>query len=116
MEYENIKVGADPELFLMDHTGKFISSVGLIGGTKEEPLPIDGYGNCLQEDNVSVEFNIAPANNKQEFVASLGLVINEIGRRMDEKNLYLAIVPAAEFDWDQLQTPASMFRTIGRVA
>ncbi len=102
--YENVKIGADPELFLIDETGKFISSVGLIGGTKEVPLPIDNEGNCLQEDNVSVEFNIKPASSKQEFLGSINKVLDVLEERMREKKLFLSIVPATEFHWDQLQT------------
>lgn len=104
MLYQNIKLGADPELFLMDETGKFISSVGLIGGSKEKPLPIDDLGNCLQEDNVSVEFNIQPASNKASFVASINKVLDNLTERLKDKNLILAYIPAAEFNWDQLQT------------
>lgn len=106
--YDNVKLGADPELFLIDQTGKFISSVGLIGGTKEKPLPIDAVGHCLQEDNVSVEFNIKPASNKAEFVNSLNYVLDTIEERIKEKGLHMAIIPAAEFDWDQLQTMQAM--------
>lgn len=108
MVYEDIKVGADPELFLVDYSGKFISSVGLIGGTKEHPLPIDDKGHCLQEDNVSVEFNIAPASSKQDFINSLTFVLDEIESRASSMQLLTAIVPAAEFDFDQLQTPQAM--------
>jgi len=102
--YDNVKVGADPELFLIDETGKYISSVGLVGGTKEVPLPIDNEGNCLQEDNVSVEFNIKPASNKQEFLGSINKVLDVLEERMREKKLYLSIIPATEFAWDQLQS------------
>ena len=104
MIYENVKLGADPELFLMDETGKFISSVGLIGGTKEKPLPIDNLGNCLQEDNVSVEFNIQPAASKAAFVGSINKVLDHLEEKIKGKNLLLSYVPAAEFGWDQLQT------------
>lgn len=104
MIYKNVKLGCDPELFLIDDSGKFISSVGLIGGSKEKPLPIDDEGHCLQEDNVSVEFNIKPASNKMEFVKSIDKVLNELEKRVKEKNLTLAISAAAQFDWDQLQT------------
>lgn len=104
MIYKNVKLGADPELFLIDNTGKFISSVGLIGGSKDKPLPIDEVGHCLQEDNVSVEFNIKPASNKKEFVNSISYVLENIEERIKTKGLFQAIIPAAEFDWDQLQT------------
>ena len=53
--------GCDPEFFLKDKTGKFISAIGLVGGSKEEPKAI-GNGCFVQEDNVAVEFNIPPVN------------------------------------------------------
>ncbi|MDX9756440.1 MAG: hypothetical protein RBT52_02900 [Sulfurimonas sp.] len=105
--YDNVKLGADPELFLIDNTGKYISSVGLIGGSKEKPLPIDKDGHCLQEDNVSVEFNIKPASNKDDFVKSLNFVLDTIEERISKLDLHMSIVPAVEFDWDQLQTMQS---------
>lgn len=102
--YENVTLGCDPELFLVDETGKFISAVGLIEGTKEKPDPIDDLGNALQIDNVSVEFNIKPASNKAEFLGSINKVLDVLEERMREKKLFLSIVPATEFHWDQLQT------------
>ena len=42
-------LGADPELFLVDTSGKFISSVGKIGGTKDKPQPV-GEGCLIQEE------------------------------------------------------------------
>jgi Phage phiEco32-like COOH.NH2 ligase-type 2 len=108
MIYENIKLGCDPELFLVDNTGKFISSIGKIGGSKEYPLPIDDLGNALQEDNVAVEFNIAPASSFDAFYENINKVLTELEARVAKMNLNLAIVPSAEFDWDQLQDEAAM--------
>ena len=62
-----VRIGSDPETFLMDKAGKYISSVGLIGGSKDHPMSI-GEGCFVQEDNVTVEFNTPPTANKQEFV------------------------------------------------
>ena len=56
-------LGCDPEILLVNATGKYISSVGLIGGSKDFPRPIDGEGNAVQEDNVSVEFNTPPCKS-----------------------------------------------------
>lgn len=106
--YTNIKLGADPELFLQNGDGKFISAIDLIGGSKESPLPIDGEGNAIQEDNVSVEFNIPPCTTKDSFIHNINKTLSHIEGLMQAKGLSLSIIPAASFDWDQLQDPRAM--------
>lgn len=102
-------IGADPELFFKNSSGKFISSIGLIGGTKDAPLPISKDGHAVQEDNVSVEFNIPPSNSATEFVNHLNFVLNHLEHRAKELNLQFAVnVAAASFDEDQLMNPAAL--------
>ena len=63
-------IGADPELFLRDgRTGAVVPGVGLIGGSKDKPLPMKelAKGFALQEDNVMLEFNIPPASTAMQF-------------------------------------------------
>jgi len=98
-----VRIGSDPETFLQDSTGKFISSVGLIGGTKDEPMPI-GEGCAVQEDNVSVEFNTPPTNDVREFVKAINYNLDYIKKRADEMGLVVVHNPSAHFDDDQLQT------------
>lgn len=103
----NVTRGADPELFLKNNEGKAISSIGLIGGTKEYPRPIgDGY--AVQEDNVAVEFNIPPAFSKQEFVASIHHVLGYLRNEAAGMGLSLNISPTAEFSPDQLLHPQAL--------
>jgi len=97
-------IGADPELFLKDATGKFISSIDLIGGSKAYPRPID-KGCAVQEDNVSVEFNIPPCENELDFVNSLNYTLEYLKDFAKHSGLELAIVPSAEFSDDQLEHP-----------
>jgi len=56
---ENITIGGDPEFFLKNkNTGEFIPAIGLIGGTKKEPIDISPEGKtgyALQEDGVAGE-------------------------------------------------------------
>lgn len=60
-------VGLDPELFIVSRsTGKVLPSCGIIGGTKDRPLPLGGGGFFVQEDNVSVEFNVPPTSSVRE--------------------------------------------------
>lgn len=100
----SVRKGADPELFLVEkETGKFISSVGLIGGSKDSPLPI-GNDCFVQEDNVAVEFNIPPCKSSDEFVKSIQYNLDYIKKKVDTLGLSTNIIPSAEFEKDQLCT------------
>jgi hypothetical protein len=97
-------IGADPELFLIGADGKFMSSVGLIGGTKDMPRPIDEEGNAVQEDNVTVEFNIPPCKTSADFIKHINKNKEWIRKRAAQLGFQLAIRPSAVFDDDQLET------------
>lgn len=97
--------GCDPEVFLFDAAAKkYISSIGLIGGSKESPMPIE-HGCAVQEDNVTVEFNIPPAKTADEFVGSINFALQHIDQRAKELGLSVAIDASAEFSPDQLDNP-----------
>jgi hypothetical protein len=99
-----VRKGADPELFLVNNEGKFMSSVGLIGGTKEMPMPIDEVGNAVQEDNVAVEFNIPPCHSKEMFVENIKKNKEWIAAKATELGFSVSITPSAHFEDDQLAT------------
>lgn len=62
-----ITLGCDPELFLYDeNSGSVIPAVGLIGGTKKDPLQIS-ENTWIQEDGVAVEFNTKAFEDYEEF-------------------------------------------------
>lgn len=99
--------GADPELFLRNKaTGQFISSIGLIGGSKDNPMPI-GEGCAVQEDNVAVEFNIPPCKTADDFIRSINYNKTYLQGIADLFNLELCIQPSAVFDDEQLANPAA---------
>jgi hypothetical protein len=102
----NFTIGADPELFLRNAAGEFVSSIGLIGGTKEAPKPI-GEGCAVQEDNVAVEFNIPPCDSIESFVAKLDYNMDYLKSEAEKLGLVLAIEPSGMFPWEQLETPES---------
>lgn len=104
-------IGADPELFLRSlSTGKLVSAVGKIGGSKHDPLPISQEGHAIQEDNVAVEFNIPPANNADSFVKDLNFVLDNLKERVSKLGLVFTHEAAASFPEEELQTPeAQMF-------
>lgn len=99
-----IVVGADPELFLQTLEGKLRSSVGLIGGTKTSPRPISEDGHAVQEDNVSVEFNIPPSDSAEKFVHNINHVLAYLKGYAAEKGLVFSKLPAASFPEEELMT------------
>lgn len=104
--------GADPELFLFaPNQNKYISSVGLIGGSKANPRPIDDEGNAVQEDNVTVEFNIPPCTTSVDFIKHINKNKDWISKYAANFGYEISITPSAVFDDDELVERAS--RTFG---
>jgi hypothetical protein len=104
---ELLTVGSDPEFFIRDTQNEvFVSSEGLIGGSKKEPRLISERGHGLQEDNVMVEFTMPPVKNADEFIDELDLVINHTNRELEDinPNYHLSSVSSAEFTDEQLNT------------
>lgn len=100
-----ITLGADPELFLINKDGKFISAVGKIPGTKEHPQQIGASGWNIHTDNVALEFNIPPARQPEEFVENVRRGIYYAEAVAGIQGLTPVAVPAVNFDWDELDTP-----------
>lgn len=98
-------LGCDPEIFLFNSaTNEFISSVGLIGGSKDYPMPINGEGDAVQEDNVTVEFNTPPCVDVKAFIEHINKNKDWIKERAAELQLEMKIVPSAVFSDEQLAT------------
>lgn len=99
--------GADPEVFLRRAgTNEFISSVGLIGGSKDMPMPI-GEGCAVQEDNVAVEFNTPACATADAYVKAINYNLDYIRQQAAKLGLEVVVTPSAVFSDDQLATPAA---------
>lgn len=74
-----MRLGSDPETFLVDNTGNPISAIGYINADKWNPMQIPDMpaGFTLQEDNVSLEYGIPPATSADEFVAHIQAVMQK---------------------------------------
>jgi len=96
-------LGTDTEVFLKNKAGDYISSIGLIGGSKDKPLEVE-CGN-LQEDNVLAEFAIPPASNKEEFIGYINKTFGILEAKVKEYDLEIEIKPSAVFPYDQLEHP-----------
>ena len=96
------KIGCDPELFIKKY-GSYKSAVGLIGGSKDCPLPIDKDGSAILEDNVAVEFNTKPAQDKEEFRSAIHKVLNHL--RSTLTGYEFSTESAVSFPKEELDTP-----------
>lgn len=98
------RCGADPEVFLLNEAGKLISCVGLVDGTKDRPMQIPSLpeGFTLQQDNVSLEFGIPPAANKEQFIEYIQTV-KQAGQEF-LKGLSYSRSSCEVFPEDQMQT------------
>lgn len=94
----SITIGTDPELFLKDETGAFVSAHDLIPGSKHHPHRVP-FG-AVQPDGVAAEFNTAPAQNADEFIHNIGAVIDSLTATFKaiRPDLTVAITPTATFD------------------
>lgn len=101
-----IKIGADPELFLQNpNSGEFVSAHGLVPGTKRKPhkVPLG----AVQLDGTAAEFNIDPALSMQEFSRNINAVMTHLQGMVPGYNL--SPTPAVFYDqayFDQ-QVPSS---------
>lgn len=116
MILKNIKVGSDPELFIVNtKTNKVVSSIGLIPGVKGEayrsPEMPEGYG--LQIDNILAEFNIPPTNKKEGFIASMNYMKDYIRDYVKAKNPDLDILCTASMDVDEDQLQSDEAKEFG---
>lgn len=98
-------IGADPEIFLLNDEGGPVSAIGLIGGSKHEPRPVN-LG-AVQEDNVLAEFNINPVSHPDQFVHNIQSVMGSLQELVPEYNL--GVVPSMHFDiGDLMDHPKAM--------
>ena len=101
---EKFTMGTDPEFMLREkETGKLISSIPYIKGTKYAPeiLPC---GAGLQRDNVVVEFATLPAGSEAAMVNNVRSAFMDIMTRLP-KGHELVADPSACYDTDQLEHP-----------
>lgn len=102
----SFKIGADPELFLMDATDAYISAIGKIGGSKEAPIPLPiGDGFAVQEDNVALEYNIPASASKEELLTNINKAMTFLAEGIKPLGLKFAMTSAAIFPEKELVDP-----------
>ena len=96
-----ILIGCDPEIFLT-RDDSIVSSIGLIGGSKEQPLQVDQ--GALLEDNVLAEINIHPARTSSQFISRINSVMAKL---KDITSCDVVVKSSHIFDKEYLQSQPS---------
>jgi hypothetical protein len=104
-----MRLGSDPEVFLVNPQGKHIAINGYINHGKYNPLQIEGLpsGFTLQEDNVALEYGIPPCKTADEFVEAIQQVMEE-SRKWLPTDLDFSKLSCTLFEDDQLRHPLAL--------
>lgn len=105
-----ILIGADPEFFVYDQNGKYVSAYGLVSGTKKSPLPVTN--GAVQVDGMALEFNINPAKDVTTFVNNIESVLSQL-REMVPPSLSFRFDPVADFGKELIQSQPLEARELG---
>ena len=97
-------IGADPEVFLFNGQ-EIISAEGKIGGTKYNPIWVQGFG--LQEDNIMAEIAIPPSNDIKTFTSRVTKSLSIIRNQIKKHNLTIAKTASSYINPKFLQTEQS---------
>jgi hypothetical protein len=103
-----ITFGCDPELFVINPEGEFVTAAGLIPGTKESPYKVE-HG-AVQVDGMAAEFNIDPVTNFEDFDRNVTSVMKTL-KKMLPKGYSLACVPSVTFSekaWEEAPDDAKI--------
>ncbi len=101
-------IGGDPEFFCINKaTGKYISLIPYIKGTKKNPKKIDIEGCYNLKDNVSIEFNIKPTPEYWMYHTLVSDCMDYTNKWLSEidSNYQLDITSSAYFDDNELDHP-----------
>jgi hypothetical protein len=99
-------IGTDPEFFIHD-TKKFVSAIGRVPGSKEEPCPTS-FGN-IHADNVALELNVNPADSSTAFVSNMKESMQFADELVTSQGCTIRKEHFAEFEEDELKDPMAKF-------
>jgi hypothetical protein len=83
-------VGGDPEVFLIDGSGKIVSAIERIPGTKHAPHKTR-HG-AIHHDNVLAEINFKPARTASEFIKNVRGVLVDLQEYLDKVGCGISII------------------------
>lgn len=102
--------GADPELFVLNESGRPVTAAGLIPGTKEEPHKVkDG---AVQVDGMAAEFNIDPCSSFEEFDGRIQSVLSQLTKMLPNGHT-LTAVPSIRFAEEDFKMAPDEAKVLG---
>lgn len=104
------KFGCDPELFIKNDKGVYVSAEGLIPGTKTEPFKVP-FG-AVQVDGMAAEFNIDAATDFAEFNRNISKVMATL-TAMLPAGYSLDAVPSVVFDEETFKSSPDKAKELG---
>ena len=90
-----VSVGCDPEVFIKDSKGDFVSAHGIIKGDKKNPHRVP-FG-AVQVDGMACEFNTDPAWTEKDFVNNVSRVFETLEGMLPTGLNLSKGVPVAKF-------------------
>lgn len=100
-------IGTDPEFFFKNvKSGKMVSSIPFVPGTKHEPVKLES-GGTIQRDNVAVEFATDPATSMEDFVQKVGNALRETNAKVPTGCILVA-EPSAVFPNEELNNEEAL--------
>lgn len=105
----DLKVGADPEVFTKSK-GKLVSAYGLVPGHKDMPFPVKK--GAIQVDGMALEFNIDPAESRDEFIQSVNEVMKQLTDELPRGHT-LEIVSTANFGKKYIDSQPEQAKELG---
>lgn len=104
-------IGTDPELFLENVEGKFVSAHDIIPGSKLNPHRVDG--GFIQPDGTAAEFNTDPVDNADDFSAGIINVLTQLQEVVSKHGLSLVATPTATFEMKYFKTLPGVAKAFG---
>lgn len=98
--------GTDIEYILINKSGQYASAVGLLGGSKEDPVLVDG-GN-IQEDNILAEVATDICHSEDEFVNNIRRVNRSLMTVLQPLGLHAHALASARVPDEILCTPQAL--------
>lgn len=104
------KFGCDPELFVRNADGVYVTAEGLIPGTKAEPFPVE-LG-AVQVDGMAAEFNIDPATTFEEWDRNISHVLKQLQDMLPE-GYTLHAIPSVKFTEEEFSKAPDCAKELG---
>lgn len=107
---EGFKFGCDPELFVKNEKGVYVTAEGLIPGTKDSPFKVDR--GAVQVDGMAAEFNIDPAESFDQWNDNISTVLEQLLRMLPE-GYTLSAVPSVVFSEEEFDKAPDCAKELG---